>query len=239
MNAFELTLNDYKVLCNGDCGYTILFTHPSSRELTKKILSVTQLIKKELNTLLIDSIPSYQSLTLVFNPIEISRKNIELKLKSALTSTIEYCLFKVNCIEIPVCYSPEYAPDIQRVAEHCKISTDEIVKQHTETLYWVAMLGFLPGFIYLSGLKKSLYCPRKESPSLSISPGSIAIGDKQTGLYSLASPGGWNVIGRTPIQLLTNNAEKPIVFSPLDEIKFVSISEQAFVQIKNESIGNQ
>ncbi len=230
-------LGDYQLVANGDSGYAIMLTSPPCKELTKKILSLRLQISKELADLVTELIPSYQSLTLLFNPAKVKRTAIKKKLEKILLSSINYAEFESNCIEIPVCYSPHYAPDIERVAAHCGLTTNEVIEKHSAATYWVAMLGFLPGFVYLSGLENSLRCPRKNTPALLVPAGSIAIGDKQTGIYSLDSPGGWNVIGKTPTKLLNLDAERPIVINPLDEIKFVPISEQTYLQLQNNSNG--
>ena len=141
--------------------------------------------------------------------------------------------FESNRIEIPVCYETKYAPDLNRLAKYCNLTTEEVIKRHTASVYWVAMMGFLPGFVYLSGLENSLHCPRKAVPDLSVPSGSIAIGGGQTGLYSLASPGGWNVIGATPTKLLSFGSDSPININPLDEIQFVAIDEKTYSNIQD------
>ncbi len=235
MNSFEFKPPGHKIVNNGDSAYSIIFEETASQQLTKQILSIRSLLEKQLESIIIETIPSYQSLTLLFNPIKSPRKKLLDKIKLLLSSSISYANIESKLIEIPVCYEVPFAPDMQRLSDHCQLTCQEIIERHTKPVYWVAMLGFLPGFVYLSGLDKALHCPRKSNPSLLVSPGSIAIGNQQTGIYSLSSPGGWNVIGRTPTKLLTLEAEQPIALNPLDEIKFTAISERAFLQLQNSS----
>ena len=131
-------------------------------------------------------------------------------------------------IVIPVCYEEEFAPDLHHVATHCKLSKDALIEAHTRETYLVHMLGFLPGFLYLGGLNPHLYCPRKTTPATNINPGSVAIGGNQTGIYPVASPGGWHIIGRTPIALFCPEAKQPFIASALDKVNFVAISRAEY-----------
>lgn len=135
-------------------------------------------------------------------------------------------------IEIPVCYDKEFAPDLSYVANYCGLTEAQIVSLHSEPEYLVHMLGFLPGFLYLGGLNQQLYCPRKTTPAKAISTGSVAIGGQQTGIYPISSPGGWQIIGRTPLKLFNPDNSEPAIASPLDKIKFVPIIKQVFKQIE-------
>ncbi len=230
-NTFKFS--KFRIINNGDSGLTVLFDSPTSRQLTEKILSTAKHINLELKSCIDELIPSYQSLSVLFNPSKVDRKDLYHRLNNILSGSIKLAQFSTKRIEVPVCYEPKFATDIERVAEHCQLTRQQVIEQHCQPVYWVAMLGFLPGFVYLSGLKQSLFCPRKQTPSLSVAPGSIAIGNQQTGIYSLASPGGWNVIGRTPRQLFTPNTTPPISIGPLDEIQFVAISAQSFSRIQS------
>ena len=119
------------------------------------------------------------------------------------------------------------------------MTTDELISLHSSQIYWVNMLGFLPGFLYLSGLRKSLYCPRKETPSIKINAGSVGIGGEQTGIYPVASPGGWNIIGQTPLKVFIPSSNHPALANPLDRIKFNPITLDEFKQLQSDEQGPQ
>lgn len=137
---------------------------------------------------------------------------------------------------VPVCYDAEVAPDLAAVCMGLSISKEQLVQRHSQAKYQVAMLGFLPGFAYLNGNDKRLNLPRKATPELSFPAGSVAIAGGQTGIYSLCSPGGWHVIGRTPLKLLDwRNQQQPMLFSPLDEVLFDPIDIAEYHQLAASS----
>ena len=127
-------------------------------------------------------------------------------------------------LEFPVCYEPEFATDIHAVAAINKISVEEVIALHLSKTYRVYMLGFLPGFSYLGEVDERIATPRKREP-VAVAPGSVGIAGKQTGIYSLASPGGWQIIGRTPVKLFDAYADNPVLLRPGDKVRFFSINK--------------
>jgi inhibitor of KinA len=134
----------------------------------------------------------------------------------------------IPTIEVPVCYENEFAPDLDEVAEHTGLSPDEIVRRHTDATYHVSCVGFTPGFPYLSGLPPELATPRRASPRKEVPAGAVAIGGTQTGIYPRKSPGGWNIIGRTPLWLFDVQRDPPALFHAGDRVRFRKISQQEF-----------
>lgn len=132
---------------------------------------------------------------------------------------------------IPVCYTPRWAPDLTEFAKHKKLSVSDIIQLHTKPDYLVYFLGFLPGFPYLDGLDERLTLPRKRAPSQKIPAGSVAIGGSQTGIYPQESPGGWHVIGRTPLTIFDPKAAAPSFFSAGDRITFYAITGDEYTDI--------
>lgn len=131
-------------------------------------------------------------------------------------------------VEIPVCYGGEFGPDIAAVAQHSGLHADEVVKVHATGKYLVHAVGFTPGFPYLGGLSEKLFTPRRASPRISVPAGSVGIGWKQTGVYPIASPGGWQIIGRTPLVLFRAGADHPALLSVGDRVRFKSITAEEF-----------
>jgi inhibitor of KinA len=138
----------------------------------------------------------------------------------------------IPTIEVPVCYENEFAPDLDEVAQHTGLSHDEIVRRHTDATYRVSCVGFTPGFPYLSGLPRELATPRRASPRKEVPAGAVAIGGTQTGIYPRKSPGGWNIIGRTPLRLFDVQRDPPALFHAGDRVRFRKISRQEFEALR-------
>jgi inhibitor of KinA len=134
----------------------------------------------------------------------------------------------VRVVEIPACYEAEFALDMDRVAVRAEISTSEVVELHTSAEYRVSCIGFTPGFPFLSGMPTQLATPRRETPRKEIPAGSVGIGGAQTGIYPLRSPGGWNLIGRTPLKLFDPTKDPPVLLQAGDRVRFRAITREEF-----------
>ena len=134
--------------------------------------------------------------------------------------------------EIPVCYGGQYGPDLANIAEHAGLTEEEVVKIHSSKDYLIYMLGFLPGFCYLGGLDERIHTPRLANPRLKINAGSVGIGGSQTGIYPLDSPGGWQLMGMTPVKTYDPDREVPILLSAGDYIRFIPVDEEEYLRIK-------
>ena len=139
---------------------------------------------------------------------------------------------RVRLVEIPVCYDPEFALDIDDVAQRAAVSPSEVIRLHSGAEYRVACIGFVPGFPFLAGLPKELATPRRDVPRKQIPPGSVGIGGAQTGIYPLRSPGGWNVIGRTPLRLFDPKRNPPALLRAGERVRFRKISRDEFECLK-------
>ena len=133
-------------------------------------------------------------------------------------------------LEVPVCYDPEFALDLEAVAQHCGFSADEVVTRHAAARYQVRCVGFTPGFPYLSGLPADLATPRRSTPRTVVPAGAVAIAGGQAGIYPLRSPGGWNIIGRTPRCLFDLSREPAALLAPGDRLRFVAITREEFAR---------
>lgn len=133
---------------------------------------------------------------------------------------------------IPVCYDTVFGIDLATMSVQRKLPIDDIIKCHSQTIYMMYFIGFLPGFLYLGGLDEKLHIPRKATPRLSVKKGAVAIGGNQTGVYPNISPGGWHIIGNSPISFFDNNKEVPCFAKAGDKIEFYSISKEKYDNIK-------
>lgn len=175
---------------------------------------------------------AYNSLLISYNSICRNFENEVSILRNIYISPNSYSDIMSVLWKIPVCYDKSFGFDLQHISDLTGVSKSEIIKRHFETIYTVFFIGFLPGFLYLGGLDESLYAPRKSTPRLKIDKGSVAIGGHQTGVYPIESPGGWNIIGNTPINFFNVEKDIPCFAKPGDKIKFSPISKKEYQDIK-------
>jgi inhibitor of KinA len=182
----------------------------------------------------IELAPAYTTIGVYFDSTRINGfDKLKATIEHLLQSNLEAARARAaaSVIEVPVCYESDFAPDLEEVARHAGISSDEVIRQYLDATYRVACVGFTPGFPYLSGLPPELATPRRSSPRKEIPAGAVAIGGTQTGVYPRKSPGGWNIIGRTPLRLFDVQRESPALFRAGDQVRFRQISRDEFDQM--------
>lgn len=205
-----------------------------SIEILDDILLFRSKILSQKTTSIADIIIGYHSLTIIYNSFIFNYLEEIKILKSIYTSNVTIEQKPHFLWEIPVCYEDEFGFDLEEISKKTKLSKSQIIQIHSEAIYTVFFIGFLPGFLYLGGLDSRLFIDRKPNPRLQIEKGSVAIGGKQTGIYPSNSPGGWNIIGKTPITFFDVENEKPCFASPKDRIHFVSVSKEEFFEIQEK-----
>lgn len=182
---------------------------------------------------LIAAVPGFDSLTLHCDPLAWENwTEFEEFLRNHLNELTPDQRAPIRTIEIPVCYGREFALDLEAMASLTGLTKGEIIQRHCSATYTVRMLGFMPGFPYLSGLPKELHAPRREQPRLEVPAGSVAIGGAQAGIYPVVSPGGWQIIGRTPLALFDPQRAEPALLNAGDRVRFVEISTAEFLRIQ-------
>ena len=232
--------NSVRFLFSGDSALVIEFGNEISVDINKKIRKMMDDIKKENIDGIVELVPTYCSLLINYDVLKIDYNTLVEKLKTFLNNNLETAEGEeVTLIEIPTLYNDEVGPDLSYVAEHNKISKEEVIKIHTGTDYLVYMLGFMPGFTYLGGMSEKIATPRLESPRLQIYPGSVGIAGKQTGMYPSMSPGGWRIIGRTPLKLYNPDSDTPVYISSGDYVRYVYISEEEYNDILKKVENNE
>jgi len=205
-----------------------------SPALSHKIQCLDKALRHRLGADLIDSIPSYASITLIYNPLRTDHYAVTQAVLDAYGALNTTEAQDTKTLELPVYYGTEVAPELALIAERAGISTDEAVEIHTSATYPVYAIGFAPGFAYLGGLDQRLAAPRLDTPRLAVPKGAVAIADQQTAVYPAQSPGGWNLIGLCPIPMFDRLNQPHMPVSVGDEIKFVAIDKDAFIELGGE-----
>ncbi|MDB4496519.1 5-oxoprolinase subunit PxpB [Flavobacteriaceae bacterium] len=207
-----------------------------SQEIIQDIISFERQVK-EIDSIL-DTIIAYNSLLIRYqNPI--IDKELTISQLKKIYAASSYLIKQDQFLwQIPVCYDVSFGIDLEEIANKKKCSVAEIIRLHTEGDYLVYFIGFQPGFLYLGGLHQTLHVSRKSNPRLRVDKGSVAIGGIQTGIYPQNSSGGWNIIGKSPLNFFDINASEPCFAKPGDRIKFVAVDIHTFYQIERE-VANQ
>ena len=218
----------------GDRAILIDWNAEISISISNDILGFHKKIKGLKDSNIVDVIIGYSSLTIIF------KKRITEYFKEVKNLKEIYNLKDINLKQtpfiwqIPVCYDFEFGKDLQEISNVTNLEISEIINLHSEKLYRVYFIGFLPGFCYLGGLNKRLFVERKPNPRLHVAKGSVAIGGTQTGVYPGESAGGWNIIGKTPVDFFNIHLEHPCFAKAGDFIKFITIDKDEFFQIEKE-----
>ncbi|MBL7761221.1 MAG: 5-oxoprolinase subunit PxpB [Sediminibacterium sp.] len=223
----------------GDQALTIELGNTIEEPTNELVMRVFHQLQKTPPPFVLDIIPAYSSITIVYQTAAIRKahpgQSAFDQMKEALTLRLQQTDeedFRHRLIEIPVCYDPELGPDIETLATHAGISVDDVIRKHTATIYRVYMIGFLPGFAYMASVDPAIRMPRKLQPRPLVAAGSVGIAGEQTGIYPVNSPGGWQIIGQTPLPMLDVSQESPCLLEPGDLVRFHSISLEEFNQLK-------
>ena len=226
-------MQNIRILTAGDSSILIDFGKELSLEINRKISYTIPLMKEQHIEGVVDMIPAFCSLLINYDPRVISYDEIRERMQALVKVEVKAGETRKRIFEIPVCYGGEYGPDIANIAEHAGLTEEEVIRIHSSKDYLIYMLGFLPGFTYLGGLDERLHTPRLANPRIRISAGSVGIGGSQTGIYPLDSPGGWQLMGMTPVKTYDPDREVPILVEAGDYIRFVPVDEEEYLRIKD------
>jgi len=235
-------LPPFKIFPLGDSALLLDFGNAIDENLNELVVSVFRQLRKKPPPGMVEAIPAYSSIAVYFDPGAVRKQGIgQSTAFEAMSQAVRQALEKAGgqprqegkFFTIPVCYDPDFAPDLTWIASRSNFSVKEAISLHTSITYRVYMIGFLPGFPYLGILDERISAPRKAAPVM-VEEGSVGIAGNQTGVYPFQSPGGWQIIGRTPVKVFDISAkDKPALLQTGDLVKFTSITRDEFEDIKS------
>lgn len=218
-------------LKQGDTALVVQFGDVIDRTLSDRVLRLGRKIRALGIAGITDLVPTFRSLLVHYDPVVVGGEELQAKLEGLLESS-ETEAQEARQWTIPVCYEGEYGPDVNDVAQASGLSPTEVVEQHAGTLFHVYMLGFVPGYPYMGDLPPPLVLPRRSNPRTRVPPGSVAIASVMTAIYPLESPGGWHLIGSTPIRLFDASKDNPALLCPGDKVRFKPVGTEEYSDIR-------
>jgi len=223
-----------RIVDAGDRAMYVVLGDAISPEINDRVVALATRLAEEGLDGVIELIPAYTNLLVLYDPRRLPGRELEERIRREVAALGESPEPERRDVEVPVCYGGSYGPDLSEVARMLDLTTDRVVELHSSAAYRVYCLGFTPGFPYMGGLPEGLAVPRLDEPKTRIPRGSGGIGGSQTGIYSVDSPGGWRVIGRTPLELFKPHASPPALFHAGDSVRFRPVSEQEFERLRRK-----
>ncbi|WP_017473043.1 5-oxoprolinase subunit PxpB [Amphibacillus jilinensis] len=218
----------------GDQGLQIQFEEKLDPEINSRVHQAADLIMSSGTQGIKEVIPAFRTLTVLYDPIDIDFQTLSYRLKPLIDDIGRVDRQTKKVVEIPVCYDKTFGLDLASISMAKKLPIDEIIRRHSQHDYLIYMLGFLPGFAYLGGLDHTIAMPRLDEPRIKIPAGSVGIAGQQTGIYPLDSPGGWRLIGATPVKLFNPTQSPHVPYQAGDYIRFKPIDRSTYENIANQ-----
>jgi inhibitor of KinA len=214
----------------GDRGLLIELGTGIDPAVNRRVKRLHRIIAREKLHGVVETVPAYASLLVVFDPLQAAPEALKRQIAGMCDFEDENVAEQRAVVEVPVVYGGEAGPDLDAVAAYHGLSVDDVIGLHTGTVYRVYMIGFTPGFPYMGELPEALDTPRRDTPRTHIPKGSVAIAQRQTGIYPVVSPGGWQIIGCTPLELFDPGKETPSFLTMGDAVRFTPITAEEAVQ---------
>ena len=217
-----------KIVPASDSSLLAVLGDTKSLENHERVMSLSLALQRLNDPRIRNLHPAYASILIDFDPLRLSHEDAISLVESLVSEGLPQYERAVKIVTVPVCYDVEFGPDLEEVANHARISAREVIRLHSTATYRVHFLGFTPGFAYLGGLLEALHVPRLATPRKHVPAGTVAIAGSQAGIYPVDSPGGWRLIGRTPVRIFDPNATRPTLLEPGDIVKFSAIDRGTF-----------
>lgn len=217
-----------RFLLAGDRGLLVEFGAAINPEINQKVRQIFLSLEKMPVNGVTEIIPTYRSILIFYDPFRIDPERLKKAILDCESKLDSWNVPPPETVEIPVAYGEDFGPDLEFVAQHNNLTPEEVIRLHTSGTYLIYMIGFTPGFPFLGGLSEKLFTPRLENPRQLVPVGSVGIANNQTGIYPIDSPGGWRLIGKTPIKLYDPTSSSPILLKAGNYLKFTRISRKEF-----------
>jgi len=226
----------------GDRCAMIAFEARVDPVINERVRSVADYLLKHPIEGVVDIVPAFTTVAIHYRPERVPGEAAVASpyerlcrlLESNVAQASERMQTPTRVVDVPVCYGGEFGPDLDEVAAHCKLTRAEVIELHAASPHQVYMIGFAPGFPYLGGLDPRLEMPRRATPRTKVPAGSVAIAREQSSIYSLETPGGWNILGRTPLRMFTPETDPPSLLQPGDRVRFVPITLKEFAALQEK-----
>jgi inhibitor of KinA len=207
----------------GDAALLIEFADEINDAINDRVHALADALRAQARPEIRDLIPAYASLLVCYTPQRVSFAEMGALLRDTLATLDTRAPRTARLVEIPTRYGDTFGPDLAFVAQHNRLTENEVIRLHTSVEYRVYFIGFLPGFAYLGSVPESIAVPRMETPRARVPTGSVGIAGRQTGIYPMESPGGWRIIGRTELSLFDSQRDPPVLLQPGDRVRFVAV----------------
>ncbi len=224
-------MNDLRVVAAGDAALIAQFDDRIDPGVNARAIAVAQALRQASVPGVLDIVPAYRAVTVYFDPLRADATDLESRMRAAAAAGPAVPGQIGPLVHVPVCYDDEFGPDLETVARFAGLTPREVVDLHRTPEYRVFMLGFVPGFAYMGTLDPRMALPRRAEPRTAVPVGSVAVAGQQTGIYPSQTPGGWHIIGRTPLRLVSFDTPVPAMFAAGDRVRFHAVDRVAFEQI--------
>ncbi|HEV7394726.1 MAG TPA: 5-oxoprolinase subunit PxpB [Burkholderiales bacterium] len=222
-----------RFLISGDTALVVEFGDRIDRALNDRVLRLSALLRASSTPGIVETVPTFRSLMVLFDPLLTDSASLTSAIRDLLDHDGAAARTRAKLWRIPACYATSHAPDLAEVAQRTGLTAQDVIRRHVETCFHVYMIGFVPGFPYMGDLPEPLVLPRRTDPRVKVPAGSIAIATNMTAIYPVESPGGWHLIGATPIRLFDDmRSAQPALLSPGDKVRFESITAAEFDEIR-------
>ncbi len=227
-----------RYLSCGDTAFTVEFGNEISPAINGRVMALHAAIgdATEAGRLkgVVETVPTMRSLMVCYDPVATSRAELQPRIDALVAGGLSTGM-KSRKVAIPCCYDdPEFAPDLKEIAERTKRTPEQVIEGHVGSPFKVYVLGFMPGLAYIAGLERSLYLPRRSQPRVRVPRSSVAIAMDMTTIYPFESPGGWHIVGRTPLWMFDQRRNQPVFLAPGDELSFQRVDRKTYDRIARE-----
>jgi inhibitor of KinA len=221
-----------RIVSAGDSALLIEFRQTISPAINARAIALADAAKRRCGAAVRDAVVGYATLTLYFDPLVVDATWLEAEIREIAAGMEEGPDPTGALVDVPVCYGGEFGPDLKDVATFGGCGEEEVITLHAESTYRVYMIGFVPGFPYMAAVNDRIAAPRRSTPRAVVPPGSVAIAGAQTGIYPTGTPGGWNIIGRTPLKPIDAARAQPSLFRPGDAVRFRPVSRREYDDLR-------